>query len=146
MFANSERKHSREKNLALDILWQREASDASLDYQRVNLTLWNSQCHNWLYMNWSVYLVWVVSSLFFSPSLFPPSLCQVWQALYFFILSSLHFFILASRSVTPPWSRLPFFSPAARSGDRLACSWFNNCFVTLCVFVLQRSRLSDQVS
>ncbi len=36
--------------------------------------------------------------------------------------------------------------PAARSRDRLACSWFNNCFVTLCVFVLQRSRLSDQVS
>lgn len=32
---------------------------------------------------------------------FPSILCQVWQALHFSILSSLHFFILASRSVTP---------------------------------------------
>lgn len=56
-----------------------------------------------------------------------------------------HFFILVSRSVTPPWSRLLFplllslqiVSPRSR---------FNNCFVTLRLCALHRTPLSDRVS
>ena len=71
---------------------------------------------------WSVNSLQVVSS---PPLLLSSSaLRQVWQALCFSILSSLHFFISASPSVTPPWSRLPL--PAARPADRLARSQFNN--------------------
>lgn len=66
--------------------------------------------------------------------------CQVWQALYFSILSSLHFFILASRSVTSPWSRLLLSVLLGLEIVSLAL-WFNNSFVTLRLFVLQRRPL-----
>lgn len=66
--------------------------------------------------------------------------CQVWQALYFSILSSLHFFILASRSVTSSWSRLLLSVLLGLEIVSLAL-WFNNSFVTLRLFVLQRRRL-----
>lgn len=54
------------------------------------------------------------------------------------------FLHLASRSVTSPRSRLPP-RRAAWSGDCLACSWFNNSFVTLRLFVLQRRRLRPAI-
>lgn len=97
---------------------------------------------------WGFFLTWKLfdvmnkkhSALFIRfmwPSLSHCSiLCQVWQALYFSILSSLRFFILASRSVTPPWSRLLL---SVLLGLEIVS--FNNSFVTLCLFVLQKSQL-----
>lgn len=61
-------------------------------------------CHNWVYMNRSHSNVYLIFS---GPIFFLHPLSGL-QAQYFSILSSLHFFILVSRSVTPPWSRLPF--------------------------------------
>lgn len=43
-------------------------------------------------------------------------------------------------ALSPSMVTSPLFR-AAWSGDRLVCAWFNNTFVTLCLFVLQRSRL-----
>lgn len=83
---------------------------------------------------WCVYLLWLVCSF---------SLLHPLSALAAsFISLSAHLCISSfwRLSLSPLHGHdSPF--PAAWSGDRLACSWFNNSFVTRCLIVLQRSRL-----
>lgn len=70
------------------------------------------------------------------------ALCQFCQAPLFLSLSS-HLCIssFCRLAPSPPSMVTSPPLPAARSTDRLARSWFNNYFVTLCLCVLQWSRL-----
>lgn len=93
--------------------------------------------HEWTPV-WCVCLLWVLLSLLIAPS-------SVRSGRPFISLSS-HLCISSFgvslchlSTVTSPPRR------AAWSGDRLACSWFNNSFVTLRLFVLQRRRLRPAI-
>lgn len=147
VLANLDQKHSKEK-LAHDISQQFETADVLFDIMR-----WIVRVTSSLFLNDFTNLktfkvlidctrshsdrsIWFEGS---SLSLFPPSSVRSGRPS---ISLSSHLCISSfwRLALSPLHGHVSPF-PAARSRDRLACSWFNNCFVTLCVFVLQRSRL-----
>lgn len=92
-------------------------------------------------LSWWTEAIRICLSNFQWSCLFPPPSVRSARpsvSLYPLISAFLHFGVSLCHPLRGHVSPLP----PARSGDRLARSWFNNCFVTLCVCVLQRGWLS----